>query len=403
MTNDYPLSHAFIESLAGFVAGAASTLVTHPLDLVKTRLQGKQLINLVNSSNFSSWSRIRYAPRHFYSHGERSHSLQRRYHYGLVSWVIAQPGGQFFELGSIFCKLWQGEEWDPSISWAKISAFVLRLLPRVWGCRYCFRSLPNDPRQGSNFRRFTGTLTALFSNPIWVIKTRMLSTSSNYPGAYTSIADGARQIFRSEGLRGFYNGLVPSLFGVSHGALQFMAYEKLKLSRKSSTAQQQRDLSTFDFLLLSGLAKIFAAVVSYPYQVIRARLQIYDAGKAYKGSRDVVAQVWRHEGIKGFYKGLAPNLLRVMPSTCVTFLVYENTRLQLPGLLGGTITTWSLNQWVEIWCHRALFHRTTHHVQPTTHQPTTPDDNSLSTLVTRETLISKLNRLLRRSACICKR
>lgn len=184
----------------------------------------------------------------------------------------------------------------------------------------------------------------------------MLSTSSNYPGAYTSISDGARQIFRSEGWRGFYKGLVPSLFGVSHGALQFMAYEKLKISRRrgvgggvsgggGGTAQEQqqqqqqqqqpRDLGTFDFLLLSGLAKVFAAVVSYPYQVIRARLQIYDTAKIYKGSRDAVTQVWRHEGIKGFYKGLAPNLLRVMPSTWVTFLVYENTRLHLPGLLGA--------------------------------------------------------------------
>lgn len=199
-------------------------------------------------------------------------------------------------------------------------------------------SLPHDPWKMSNFLRLLGTFTALCTNPIWVIKTRMLSTSSNYPGAYNSITHGTRQIFRSEGLRGFYNGLVPSLFGVSHGALQFMAYEKLKISRRGGTAKQQRDLRTVDFLLLSGLAKIFAAVMSYPYQVIRTRLQIYDAGKAYKGSRDVVTQVWRREGIKGFYKGLAPNLLRVMPSTWVTFLVYEKTRLYLPDLLGQRIT-----------------------------------------------------------------
>lgn len=202
-----------------------------------------------------------------------------------------------------------------------------------------FRSLPDDPKKVSNFFPFLGTFTTLCTNPIWVIKTRMLSTSSNYPGAYMSIADGTRQIFRSEGLWGFYNGLVPSLFGVSHGALQFMAYEKLKISRRGGTAQRERDLHTLDFLLLSGLAKIFATVVSYPYQVIRARLQIYGAGKVYTGSRDVVSQVWRHEGIKGFYKGLAPNLLRVMPSTWVTFLVYEKTRLHLPDLLGHTITT----------------------------------------------------------------
>jgi hypothetical protein len=32
----------------------------------------------------------------------------------------------------------------------------------------------------------------------------------------------------------------------------------------------------------------------------------------------------RVESIFGFYKGLAPNVLRVLPGTCTTFLVYEN-------------------------------------------------------------------------------
>lgn len=44
----------------------------------------------------------------------------------------------------------------------------------------------------------------------------------------TLIVDGIRQIFQTEGLRGFYSGLTPSLIGVSHGAVQFMFYEELK-------------------------------------------------------------------------------------------------------------------------------------------------------------------------------
>lgn len=153
----------------------------------------------------------------------------------------------------------------------------------------------------------------------------MLSTSSKHPGAYSSIADGTMQIIRSEGLQGFYRGLIPSLLGVSHGALQFMAYEKLKLYRMNTT-KQTRELSISDFLLLSGLAKLFAGIVSYPSQVVRSRLQMYNAGNTYIGVRDVISQIWRHESVAGFYKGLGPNLTRVLPGTWVTFLVYEKTK-----------------------------------------------------------------------------
>ena len=145
--------------------------------------------------------------------------------------------------------------------------------------------------------------------------------------------DGTRQIYQAEGLRGFYRGLLPSLFGVSHGALQFMAYEMLKTHRR--TTRVEGVLNTTDYLVLSGLAKALAGSATYPYQVIRTRLQMYNADSTYNGVRDVVTQVWRKEGLAGFYKGLGPNLVRVMPSTWVTFLVYENTRLYF---LDGTHT-----------------------------------------------------------------
>lgn len=109
-----------------------------------------------------------------------------------------------------------------------------------------------------------------------------------------------------------------------------MAYEQLKIYRAKSIPGGQKDLSTVDYLVISGFSKMFAGSVTYPYQVVRSRLQMYDANRNYRGARDVIAQVWKREGLAGFYKGLGPNLLRVLPSTWVTFLVYEKMKGYLP-------------------------------------------------------------------------
>lgn len=183
----------------------------------------------------------------------------------------------------------------------------------------------------------SGLLSAVLTNPIWVVKTRMLSTSATQTGAYPGMLSGLRSIYKKEGIRGFFHGLTPTLIGVSHGSLYFVAYEKLKLWRRQSKKDPQ--LSNVDTLITSSLSKIFAGVLTYPHQLIRARLQTYDpSAVAHVRGPGVIAlikQIWRNEGIVGYYKGLLPNLLRVVPSTCVTFLVYENARWALPRVFHG--------------------------------------------------------------------
>lgn len=174
----------------------------------------------------------------------------------------------------------------------------------------------------------------------------MLSTGSDTPGAYQSFVSGATQILRTEGIRGFYRGLVPALFGVSHGAFQFMAYEKLKSYRLrlsptpggSNSGERKGEFTNVELLLISGLSKTFAGCITYPYQVLRTRLQLqaYNADESstktamarstYRGVWDATRQIWAQEGLSGFYKGLGPSLVRVLPSTWVVFLVYENTK-----------------------------------------------------------------------------
>jgi solute carrier family 25 folate transporter 32 len=187
----------------------------------------------------------------------------------------------------------------------------------------------------------SGVLSAAFTNPIWVIKTRMLSTSATKHGAYSSMLSGLKSLWLNEGYKGMFHGLVPSLAGVSHGAIYFMAYEKLKAARRRS--RNGAPLTNLDTIATSGLSKVFAGTLAYPHQLVRARMQMYNPTdltlRPSLGVVGVIKQVWHHEGFLGFYKGLGPNLLRVMPSTCVTFVVYENVRWALPHLVGERKST----------------------------------------------------------------
>lgn len=46
---------------------------------------------------------------------------------------------------------------------------------------------------------------------------------------YKHTLDAMQTIYRTEGLRAFYKGIIPSLMGVSHVAVQFPLYEQAKL------------------------------------------------------------------------------------------------------------------------------------------------------------------------------
>ncbi|KAE8388867.1 hypothetical protein ETB97_012894 [Aspergillus alliaceus] len=311
MTDKDGFSSSFMETVAGFTAGIVSTLCLHPLDLIKTRLQ------VDRSSSSRVGGSLRVVRSIFQDEGGIT-----AFYRGLTPNIIGN-----------------------STSWALYFLCYgnIKTAMRTW------RSSREGELASSDYFLASGAagmLTSILTNPIWVIKTRMLSTSSSTPGAYASFTTGASQIYHSEGISGFYRGLLPALFGVSHGALQFMAYENLKLHRIKMTSAlasedgqvgsgqvRRRGLGNLDFFIISSLSKIFAGCVTYPYQVLRSRLQTYDAHLMYRGIQDAIVQIWAKEGVAGFYKGLGPNILRVLPSTWVTFLVYENTRAYLPDLI----------------------------------------------------------------------
>ncbi|CAH7667800.1 mitochondrial carrier domain-containing protein [Phakopsora pachyrhizi] len=215
-----------------------------------------------------------------------------------------------------------------------------------------------------------GATSTIATNPLWLIKTRFMTQriQGSFKGErYKHTLDAFCRIYQKEGLQGFYRGLVPSLFGITHVAIQFPLYERIKLFYKKDYPD---DLPSSKILVASACSKMLASLITYPHEVLRTRLQtheileeyshlkrpngsvenpyskniLFDSGSNDNGSflrrkkisfprlRDTLRSILDHEGVRGFYHGMGVNLVRTVPSSALTILTYELLMRQLTSL-----------------------------------------------------------------------
>ncbi|KQK17759.1 hypothetical protein BRADI_1g36572v3 [Brachypodium distachyon] len=170
--------------------------------------------------------------------------------------------------------------------------------------------------------------TAIY--PIDLVKTR-LQTFSCVGGKVPSLGTLSRDIWMHEGPRAFYRGLVPSLLGiVPYAGIDLAVYETLKDASRTYILKDS-DPGPLVQLGCGTVSGALGATCVYPLQVIRTRLQAQRANSesAYRGMSDVFWRTLQHEGISGFYKGILPNLLKVVPAASITYLVYEAMKKNL--------------------------------------------------------------------------
>jgi solute carrier family 25, member 33/36 len=189
-----------------------------------------------------------------------------------------------------------------------------------------------------------GIATGTATNPIWLVKTRLQldkNSASNDPSRgrqYRNSWDCIKQTVRHEGIRGLYRGLSASYLGVTESTLQWVLYERMKLALARREARHLADPAYRPTLLdnvesfagkftAAAGAKLFAAVITYPHEVVRTRLRqaptmVTERGKVqmkYTGLGQCFATVWKEEGMVGLYGGMTPHLLRVVPSAAIMF------------------------------------------------------------------------------------
>ncbi|KAF2861707.1 mitochondrial carrier [Piedraia hortae CBS 480.64] len=154
------------------------------------------------------------------------------------------------------------------------------------------------------------------------------------------IVDTAKNMWNRNGALSFYRGLPMGLVGMfPYAALDLFTFESLKktavkrrMNKYGFDHEEDALPGNFTLALMGGLSGAFSSSIVYPINLLRTRLQTQGTAshqRTYTGIVDVTRQTIRCEGVRGLFKGLTPNLLKVVPSVSITYVVYENTKRAL--------------------------------------------------------------------------
>lgn len=188
-----------------------------------------------------------------------------------------------------------------------------------------------DPVERMACGAFAGICSVTATYPLDLIRTRLSLTEG---GAQQTISSTIAQILRNEGgACALYKGLFPTLAGIApYVALNFTVYEGLK----SYFQTKNIDLSVDVKLACGGVAGAVAQTITYPFDVLRRRMQVSQSGLHsynYKSSWEAVSMIWRSEGPLAFYKGLVPNYLKVVPAISISFVTFEAVKSAIQSVL----------------------------------------------------------------------
>lgn len=176
---------------------------------------------------------------------------------------------------------------------------------------------------GATARVFAGMILM----PVTVIKVRYESDLYNYK----SIFSASSNIYRGEGLRGFFSGFgATAVRDAPYAGLYVVFYEASKgfLFRWSSNtagrvgSDSAPTLSNPAINAASGvLAGVTATTLTNPFDAVKTRLQLLP--QKYGNMLNATTLMLKEDGIKSFFDGLGLRMGRKAISSALAWTVYE--------------------------------------------------------------------------------
>lgn len=173
---------------------------------------------------------------------------------------------------------------------------------------------------------FAGLANSIVSIPVEHIRIKMQVQGTRLIKLYSGSFDCLIKIYKESGIRGVYKGGLSTVprelvayffyFGTYEGLMQFTSERFYNGDREK--------VSYWHILLFGALSGFGEWLPGYPFDVIKSKYQADDIkNPKYTSIKSCIQDIYRTRGIRGFYSGIVPCLLRAPPANAATFLGFE--------------------------------------------------------------------------------
>ncbi|RWS13527.1 mitochondrial dicarboxylate carrier-like protein [Dinothrombium tinctorium] len=181
---------------------------------------------------------------------------------------------------------------------------------------------------------FSGAVGGLFGAPADMINVRMqndIKIPKEQRRNYKHAIDGLIRVYKTEGFKSWFNGAsMATMRAVMITIGQLGMYDQFKylLLTYGSGVFEDNLLTHFTGSLMAGAV---ATTLTQPLDVMKTRLMNAAKGE-YASITQCAVQVFREAGPLGFFKGYVPAFVRLGPQTVLTFIFFEQIRLNFGDL-----------------------------------------------------------------------
>ncbi|GAB7349798.1 hypothetical protein MBLNU459_g0512t1 [Dothideomycetes sp. NU459] len=144
---------------------------------------------------------------------------------------------------------------------------------------------------------------------------------------YRNAAHALYTVVKEEGVGALYRGVsLTALRQGSNQAVNFTAYTELKAWLQSRSANPNAELPGWQTAMIGLVSGAMGPLSNAPIDTIKTRLQKTPSQPGETALGRIVGignMMWKQEGIRAFWMGITPRIMRVAPGQAVTFAVYE--------------------------------------------------------------------------------